>query len=195
MRRKYQYTHNRAWFLQSNLYRQLLKFVKPKEKHTILEIGSYEGLSACYFSDTILSHPESTLDCVDPYLRFTNNDHANLLNSTQTEKMCRANIAKSAHGTKVTLHTVTSDAYFKSNSKQYDFIYIDGCHLPEYIDRDMENSWNILHKQGIMWMDDYLGGPKGDDSIKRTMEVWMKRHAGEFVVVWKAYQLALRKCN
>ena len=34
----------------------------------ILEIGSFEGSSAVYFSDNLLDHPDAELTCVDPFL-------------------------------------------------------------------------------------------------------------------------------
>ena len=59
---------------------------------------------------------------------------------------------------KITIHKITSDNFFENNNKTYNFIYIDGCHEKEFIKRDMENSFNILEKGGIMWMDDYRVG-------------------------------------
>ena len=39
---------------------------------------------------------------------------------------------------------------FLINNKTYNFIYNDGCHEPEFIKRDMENSFVCLEKNGIM---------------------------------------------
>jgi hypothetical protein len=35
---------------------------------------------------------------------------------------------------------ITSDIFFKNNKKTYNFIYIDGSHEVDFIERDMENS-------------------------------------------------------
>ena len=63
---KYRYTE--LWFPPSEIRHALLNFVSKTEKYNILEIGCFEGLSACGFSDNIMSHPGSTLDCLDPFI-------------------------------------------------------------------------------------------------------------------------------
>ena len=45
-----------------------------------------------------------------------------------------------------------------------------------------------------MWMDDYLGGAVEDRSkIKRTIDAFLQRHNGEFKLIHRGYQLAIRK--
>ena len=62
------YTYTQTWFVNSEIRKNLLKFISKNKKYTMLEIGCFEGLSACAFSDNLLDHPDSTLDCVDPYI-------------------------------------------------------------------------------------------------------------------------------
>uniref|UniRef100_A0A6C0H8U0 Class I SAM-dependent methyltransferase n=1 Tax=viral metagenome TaxID=1070528 RepID=A0A6C0H8U0_9ZZZZ len=64
-----------------------------------------------------------------------------------------------------------SDNFFINNNKTYNFIYIDGCHETDYIERDMENSFKCLDKNNIMWMDDYGGGD--GIQIKNTMDKFL----------------------
>ena len=54
----------------------------------------------------------------------------------------------------------------------------------------MENSFNILEKNGIMWMDDYGGG----DGIKNTMNSFLKKYHGQYKLIHQGYQLAIKKC-
>lgn len=86
---------------------------------------------------------------------------------------------------------VTSDVFFETNNKTYNFIYIDGCHEPEIIKRDMANSFNVLEKNGIMWMDDYLGGD--GIQIKKAMDTVLQQYTGQYELIHKAYQIAIRK--
>ena len=82
----------------------------------------------------------------------------------------------------------------KHSNKLYDLIYIDGSHIPEDITFDMENSFKVLRKGGIMWMDDYLGGPAEDNGrIRITMDAFINSHSDEVQIISKGYQLAIKK--
>lgn len=187
---KYQYTQE--WFLGSELYKKALEFVSGTQKMNILEIGCFEGLSSVYFADHLLEHPESTLVCVDPFLNIQDNDHTELL-QTNAESRFDYNISHCNHTDKITVHKKTSDAFFETNQTFYDFIYIDGSHLCDIITRDMENSFRFLNSGGIMWMDDYCGGPPNDNSIQRTMNAFLKAHEGQYNLIHSGYQIAIRK--
>jgi hydrogenase maturation factor len=56
----------------------------------------------------------------------------------------------------------------------------------------MENSFNILEKNGIMWMDDYLGGD--GIQIKNTMNAFLEKYNGQYILIHSGYQLAIKKC-
>jgi len=81
----YKYTKNNAWFLGSEIKRDILKYVSPTTKKSILEIGCYEGLSSVFFADNLLSHPESSLVCVDPFMTLETNDHRELLKNDEEQ--------------------------------------------------------------------------------------------------------------
>ena len=55
----------------------------------------------------------------------------------------------------------------------------------------MENSFNILEKGGIMWMDDYGGG--NGIIIKKTMDDFLEKYIGHYELIYKGYQLAIKK--
>jgi predicted O-methyltransferase YrrM len=185
----YKYTH--PWFLGSEIRRLLLNFMDTTKENHILEIGCYEGLSSAYFADNLLDHKNSRLTCVDPFLNINNNDHVQYLLNNE-EKNFDYNISVCRNSNKITVHKVTSDNFFKNiNNKTYNFIYIDGCHECEFITRDMENSFNVLEKNGIMWMDDYGGGT--DNNIKNTMNTFLEKYKGQYELLHMDYQLAIKK--
>ena len=144
---------------------------KSKE-NKILEIGCFEGLSSVFFTDYFLDNLYSSLTCVDPFLTIDNNDHKSFLNNNE-EMNFNYNMSICKNIDKIIINKITSDIFFKNNNKTYNFIYIDGCHEPEFIKRDMQNSFNILEKNGIMWMDDYGGGD--GIQIKNTMDDFLKK--------------------
>lgn len=129
------------------------------------------------------------MTCVDPFLHINNNDHRSFLDSAELN--FDYNISICDNPTKVIVHKCTSDDFFKDNPKKFNFIYIDGCHVADFIIRDMENSFRFLKKNGIMWMDDYMGG--NDGAIKSTMDSFLERYNGQYEVIHRGYQLGIRK--
>ncbi len=183
---KYSYVHN--WFINSELKRY--KFdpsFLSKELH-ILEIGSYEGLSSCYFSDNFINHESSSLTCVDP---FDIADPTTPL-TDNTETIFKENIKKSKNSHKCIHYKGYSNDFFKENKRLFDFIYIDGSHQIEDIKQDFENSIKVIKKNGIIWMDDYLGGAIGNDDIKNCIDDCLEKYKERIEIIHKGYQIAFR---
>lgn len=184
------YKYSQSWFLGSEIKEILLNFVDNQIKNTILEIGCFEGLSSVFFADNLLDHEESSLTCVDPFLNVENNDHKKFLENNE-EKNFDYNIAICDNSNKIEVLKITSDSFFKTNTKTYNFIYIDGCHECDFITRDMENAFAVLENGGLMWMDDYCGGD--GIQIKETMDNFLEKYTGEYELIHKRYQLAIKK--
>lgn len=185
---KYRYT--KPWFIGSGLNLLATKYVDTTKKNTILEIGCYEGLSSVFLADNLLDHPDSSLTCVDPFLTIDTNDHKDLLTNGE-ELNFDHNIKICKNTNKIIINKITSDKFFETNDKIFNFIYIDGCHENDYITRDMENSFKALESGGIMWMDDYGGGSKVP--IRYTMDKFLEKYAGQYELIYKGWQLAIRK--
>ena len=186
---KYNYT--KSWFIKSELYNYIYKYINNK-KYNILEIGSFEGLSACFFSDVLLNNNNSTLDCVDPFIK-TNTDPkiTSLFISDKTKYTFVDNIKKSKNKSKITFHNMKSDEYFKNNKKTYNFIYIDGCHEPEYIKNDIQNSFNVIEDDGIIWLDDY-GGNTSTGKCKDIIDTVLNNYKNKYEIIHKSYQLGFK---
>jgi len=182
------YKYTQSWFIRSEIHNKLLKFTNKTAKNTILEIGCFEGLSSVFFADNLLCDTDSTLTCVDPFLNIDNNDHGEYLKNGG-EINFDYNISICKNKDKIEIRKITSDKFFEINKKTYNFIYIDGCHECDFIERDMENSFNVLEKDGIMWMDDYGGGD--GIQIKNTMNNFLARHVGQYEIINMGYQLAI----
>lgn len=187
MEQKYRYTQ--TWFFCSEIRQQLHRFLFNTEPNSILEIGSFEGLSSCFLADNFLGHQSSSLICVDP---FDTNDKTTPLTDS-TKGYFLDNIAKSVNAKKVTFHQQYSNQFFAENTKTFNFIYVDGSHELNDIRYDMREAFKVLRQGGIMWMDDYLGG--GSYAIKAVMDEFVTAQGSNVDVVWKGYQLALRKLS
>jgi predicted O-methyltransferase YrrM len=184
------YRYSQRWFLDSEIRQRLDTFINKTQQNRMLEIGCYEGLSSVFFADNFLDNSSSTLTCVDPFMTITANDHSAFLQNKE-ELNFDYNISNCKNVDKIKIHKITSDAFFESNNQIYNFIYIDGSHQPEFIKRDMENAFNVLEKNGIMWMDDYCGGD--GVQIKSVMDGFLERHKGQYRLIHKGYQLAIQK--
>jgi predicted O-methyltransferase YrrM len=184
------YKYSQTWFLCSEIRNKLFQFLDKSKENKILEIGCFEGLSSVFFADNFLDNKNSSLTCVDPFLTINNNDHKQFLQNNE-EMNFDYNISICKNSNRITIHKITSDNFFENNNKTYNFIYIDGCHEPDFIKRDLENAFNILEKNGIMWMDDYGGGD--GIQIKNTMDTFLQKYNGHYELIHSGYQLAIRK--
>jgi len=184
------YKYSQSWFIGSEIKNRLFYFLDKSKENKILEIGCFEGLSSVFFADNFLDNPNSTLTCVDPFLTVNNNDHQRFLQNNE-EMNFDFNISVCKNSDRITVHKITSDIFFENNNQTYNFIYIDGSHEPDFIKRDMENSFNSLEKNGIMWMDDYGGGD--GIQIKNTMDAFLEKYRGQYELIHIGYQLAIKK--
>ena len=62
----------------------------------------------------------------------------------------------------------TSDEFFKTNNKKFDYIFIDGMHQSDYMLRDFINSLNVLNFGGTLFVDDIL--PETEKEQKKFPE-------------------------
>ena len=184
------YKYTQTWFLGSEIQRDLANFLDKTKQNNILEIGCYEGLSSVFFADNFIDNQNSSLTCVDPFLNISTNDHSNFLKNNE-ELNFYYNISNCKNKEKIKINKITSDIFFENNKETFNFIYIDGCHHPDFIIRDMENSFKVLKPNGIMWMDDYGGGD--GIQIRDSMNSILEKLKGNFELIHKNYQLAIRK--
>lgn len=181
------YEISHTWFQGSELRKTIFNFLDPTERRDVLEIGSYEGGSTCFFIDQLLEHPQSRLVCVDPFLQ----DDPTTPLTNETERRFVRNILRSKYPHKVTIHRTTSDDYFHQHVDTFDFVYVDGSHIPSQIAKDFENAYRQTKSGGIIWLDDYLGtpSPQISDAIDRIIT----SKGASLQVIHKGYQIAVRK--
>lgn len=70
---------------------------------------------------------------------------------------------------------ITSDEFFKNLNKneKFDIIFIDGLHISEQVDKDIENSLNVLNNNGTILLHDC--NPIIEDHAKEypIQDTWM----------------------
>jgi predicted O-methyltransferase YrrM len=166
-----------------------------KNEFHVLEIGSFEGRSTVWFLDNILSHSNSTITCVDPWTKYTQDtDSFNSYfkettkwNFTNSKDLFLYNIKESGNKDKVIIKHGFSHELLPTlitEKKQYDFIFIDGNHTAPFVLTDTIMSWYTLKPGGIMVFDDYIW-PFAD--VKNLPTTTPKIAVDSFIVVFKDY--------
>lgn len=72
-------------------------------------------------------------------------------------------------------YPVTSDEFFsiiKNKKEKYDFIFIDGLHHTEQVDKDIENSLNHLSENGVIMLHDANPSSFELQEIPRKNNLW-----------------------
>jgi predicted O-methyltransferase YrrM len=192
----YEFTHD--WFSNSEVAKLIKNYVKQENVNQILEIGSFEGRSSTFFGDNFLSANDSFMICVDPFFKSGTKEG---ITTQYVDDDVKARFLKNtvnSENSKQIIHlNNTSDHFFKLNEIMFSFIYVDGCHAPEFIRRDLDNSFKFLKIGGIMWMDDYEYPERDCHSCrpKVIMDEFLKKYANRLKVIHKGYQLAIIKIS
>ena len=174
---EFDFTNN--WFdsVPTGVWEQILNQTHPKK---ILEVGSYEGASACFLINLLASRSDIEIHCVDTWEGGI--EHQEILATDGDKRSLEArfhhnvNLAIEKVGRPVAFfaHKGTSDlclAKLLSEGKRnyFDFIYIDGSHQAPDVLCDAVLGFRLLKAGGIMAFDDYLWAetlPYGKDPIR-----------------------------
>lgn len=181
--RKFSYT--KIYFFQSNIQKNINKFIKKNTKNNILEIGTYEGLASIWFAKKYLKNNQSTLTIVDPFII----DDKTTDMKSYTEEIFKLNYEKFQNN-KINFFKNTSDEFFKFNIHKFNLIYIDGSHELDDIKKDLENSDLCLEKGGIIWCDDYK---KSTVDCHIPIDNFLRKNENRYKVIFKDYQIAFQK--
>lgn len=128
-----------------------------------LEIGIYEGISGCFMLDNILTHPDAEYIGIDPY--ESEHKHALLTATMNLEK----------HNDKCWMivdfsYNVLPRLLATGGAEQFEMIYIDGCHSYAGCKLDLEQSWPLLKRGGIILCDDY---ERDDYGVKQAVDEFL----------------------
>lgn len=162
---------------------------KPETK--CLEIGSFEGLSACWLLENILTHNTSRIVCVDPF------DSPGQL---QAERNFDYNIKKTQAAYKVVkLKGLSQQVFPLLAGSLFDIIYIDGSHHPVNTLQDALSAWPLLKNGGVMIFDDYEIGSSyppeisADIDPKPGIDTFLNFIGDEFTLLSCEWQMIIKK--
>ena len=121
-----------------------LSHLKDRENVRFLEVGSFEGRSAIWFLENVLTHPTATITCIDPFRR------------AGSEALFDHNVRVSNQGSRLVKTKGRSEVVMPGlEPGSYDAIYIDGSHVALNVLMDAAAGWRLLKPGGIMIFDDY----------------------------------------
>lgn len=123
---------------------------------TAIEIGSFEGRSAMWLLENLLTHPESKLFCIDTF--------AGGIEHTKTQvdglfQRFRENIDETGRGSKVEVRRGYSGAELVrliGEDIRADFAYVDGSHQAADVLEDLVLTFRTIKPGGLMIFDDYI---------------------------------------
>jgi predicted O-methyltransferase YrrM len=154
------YDFTSDWFSRHEaIWREVVRRYPPSH---ILEIGAYEGRSACFLVEACAAERPVELHCVDTWAGGVEHDPQGM---AAVEQRFDANIARAraaaAHPVDFHKHKATSDAALVQliaggAAQHFDLIYIDGSHQAPDVLTDAVLSFQLLRVGGVMIFDDYL---------------------------------------
>lgn len=175
---EYCFTHD--WFTHNIAnWRKHLKAQVGQEINA-LEVGSFEGMSACWLLDNLLTHPSAKLTCIDLYF----------------QEFFDSNIAKTGAAQKVTKLIGDSHQLLPTLAAEaYDLIYIDGCRFASHVQQDALLAWKLLKPGGFIIFDAYKWADKnhpGQDT-KIGVDAFLESVQSHIEVLHQGYQIIGRR--
>lgn len=150
-----------------------------------LEIGSFEGRSACWLLTNLLRGPECLLVCVDTFDAYPGQE------STYDH-----NIRACGAGNRVVKLRGRSDHVLPSlEAASFDFIYVDGSHQMLDVLKDAAAAWRLARPGGVLVFDDYRvsAGEPADGSCGAGVDGFLAAVPDHYDVIFCDWQLAVRK--
>ena len=199
------YIFTQGWHLfHMGDWEKHLKEFKGKPEIHALEIGSFEGLSAVWQLKNVLAHPTSTITCID------------IFDDPVIEERFDRNIEATGIAYKVKKIKGSSEKMLREiGLEQFDYVYIDGCHLAKWVLSDAVMSWDLVKSGGLIifyyyyflesrpswfrptkikFLDEYIWKKRvKDNSPKQAIDTFLKIYGSYLEVEFKKWQVVVRK--
>lgn len=187
--------YSRIWFNPSSF--TILKQYTNKHNIMFLEVGAFEGYSANYFIDNFLQGDNSTITCIDPWIKYSESTVTKM--NGWDDVMNEDTYDMFIHNTKVNSNKIIikrglSKDILPTLHSEYDFIYIDGDHSEAAVWVDAILSFDILKINGIMIFDDYNWNV-GDKSPKNAIDKFIKEYNSKINILFINDQVAVQKIS
>jgi len=162
------------------------KYAPPSGE--ILEIGCYEGRATCW----LLNHTTANVTVIDTFLGSPEMVGKGISTSSIKQRFMENTRQWKK---RITIMEGYSQDVLKTINRRFDFVYVDGSHYAADALRDIVYSWDLLKRNGIMIMDDYVWGDY-ESSVPVTrmaIESFLLCYEGQYEVLAKNAQCVIRK--
>ena len=151
-----------------------------------LEVGSFEGRSACWTVQHLLTGEGSRLTCVEPFEQYEGQER----NFDYNVRLagCTDKIIKLRGRSQQVLPFLPDSSC--------DFVYIDGSHMILDVLQDAAMCWQLLKPGGVLIFDDYEHALFPDSfgmSAGPAVRAFLSLLSGEYELLFQDWQVALRK--
>ena len=161
-----------------------------------LEVGSFEGRSACWLLQNVLTGAGSRLTCIDLFLDEMGGEDDSMPRMATPNASFDRNIAAIGAGDRVTKLRGSSEHWLRAlPPDSFDFIYIDGSHNAPYVLSDAVLAFYLLREGGLICFDDYEWAPDYPplERPQAGVDAFMAVYAGLFELIDRGNQVMLRK--
>ena len=175
--------------------------VQNGEQVKVLEIGTYAGISLINIVKLIPNSVGYGLDRWSNYIEGDVNKKVDILDNMDElgiEASFYKNIETS--GLKDRIQGIKGDSYevlieMVKESKQFDFIYVDGSHKAFDCYSDLILSWKLLAEDGVLAIDDYLYNTEGAivNSPFEGVNHFLHKFQKEIKILHSGYRVFLQK--
>ena len=163
-----EYEFSTDWFTTHKiLWNAVIQYLKPKR---VLEIGSFEGRSACYLIAALNGIPGAEITCVDPWEQYWEMDRI----MSEVETKFDKNTSLALQISSVKLRKIKGNSHrvmakmLAEGEPLFDLIYIDGSHLAADVFLDAALAYRLLRPGGVIIFDDseYTKGENSGERFK-----------------------------
>lgn len=182
------------WFtLGQNVLNQHLGYLKGQDNLVFMEIGSFEGRSAIWFLENILTGKNCGIICIDTF-QGSNEFNQQRVSVDGLEDRFLGNMKP--YGDKYQLIKGSSQYVLRSHDydEKLDLIYIDGSHEASDVLEDLCLSYRAIKKGGYLVLDDYMwnyNNLQSYQSPKIAIDAFMECFKRKVKVIWVSWKVII----
>lgn len=180
------YHFTKDWFT-NNIPLWQSELSRYKTQPTLfLEVGSYEGRSALWALDNILTHPRSKAYCVDSFEAGT---FPTFQRNTAAYRKAKKLVTLRGKSQDMLKHPT-----LLSLKDSFDIIYLDANHHTSHVLEDAILSFPLLKPGGLLIFDDYTNSKNHDQTCpKPGIDAFLDAYAPYLRVLHTRWQVIAQK--